>query len=174
MSRNPVSFHGGMMTSLGQIAPSRPHTAHGKSRPNQVAPGPQSPPLPASATEASLRSPVGRPSDEGTARPSMEKRQSTSSAKRLSFTEFTKRLSSTSSLLLVQTNASSGSSREGGEGPGYHSQQHTQVGAGLVPRSSQALRSSMGPSRDRERDDQDNKCGWRGSVGVIGGEGGFL
>lgn len=174
MSRNPVSFHGGMMTSLGQIAPSRPHTAHGKSRPNQAASGPQSPPLPASATETSMRSPVGRPSDEGTVRPSMEKRQSTSSAKRLSFTEFTKRLSSTSSLLLVQTNASSGSSREGGEGPGYHSQQHPQIGVGLVPRSSQALRSSMGPSRDREREDQDNKCGWRGSVGVIGGEGGFL
>ena len=41
------------------------------------------------------------------------KRRSSTSVKRLSFSEFAKRLSSTSSLLLVQTNASSSSGRDG-------------------------------------------------------------
>lgn len=176
MSRNPVSFHGGSMTSLSQAPPLRPHTSHAKSRPNQSAASiPSSPPLPASAIDASGLSSAttvtgGRGSEEGTVRASVEKRQSSSSAKRLSFTEFTKRLSSTSSLLLVQTNASSGSSREGGEGPGFLQQQHQhqQVGG----RASQAYRASMGPPRDREREEHEQKCGWRGSV--IGTEGGFL
>jgi hypothetical protein len=88
----------------------------------------------------------------------------------LSFTEFTKRLSSTSSLLLVQTNASSGSSREGGESQGFSQQQHHMSGS-TVPRTAAGVRTSMGPpSRDRE--EYDNKCGWRSSV--IGTEGGFL
>ncbi|KAK0392377.1 hypothetical protein NLU13_1872 [Sarocladium strictum] len=89
MSRNPVSFHGGIMSSLTQAPPSRPHTAHAKSRPNQAGggSGPASPPLPASATERSGLSSAtnvvrGRPSEEGTVRPSIEKRQSSSSAKR--------------------------------------------------------------------------------------------
>jgi hypothetical protein len=42
-----------------------------------------------------------------------ENRRSETSLKRLSFQEFAKRLSSTSSLLLVQTNASTGSSGSG-------------------------------------------------------------
>lgn len=77
-----------------------------------------------------------------------EKRRSSTSVKRLSFQEFTKRLSSTSSLLLVQTNASSSSGRDG----------------------SRRTSSECGV----EGDDRDKRCGWRGSVGVFGGEGGFL
>jgi hypothetical protein len=90
-----------------------------------------------------------------------EKRRSSTSVKRLSFTDFAKRLSSTSSLLLVQTNASSSSGRdgsrrgssefgeEGGEKSGLR-------GGGL------------------EKENRDKRCGWRGSVGVFGSEGGFL
>jgi hypothetical protein len=110
-----------------------------------------------------------------------EKRRSSTSVKRLSFTEFAKRLSSTSSLLLVQTNASSSSGRDGsrrgsseygveetgererlgirgGGGPGMMGMG---LGLGLEGRS----------ERDRERD---KRCGWRNSVGVFGSEGGFL
>ncbi|KAB5550960.1 hypothetical protein GE09DRAFT_965193 [Coniochaeta sp. 2T2.1] len=95
-----------------------------------------------------------------------EKRMSTSSAKRGSFTEFTKRLSSTSSLLLVQTNASStsaassrGSSDTAGEAQGLR--------GALQPRG---VRS---PTPRTDRDSVDKACNWRGSVGVFG-EGGFL
>lgn len=178
MSRNPVSFHGGSTTSLSQAPPSRPHTSHAKTRPNQIAtPGPSSPPMPSSAIDVSglsltTTAITNRTSEEGTVRPSMDKRKSSSSTKRLSFTEFTKRLSSTSSLLLVQTNASSGSSREGGECPGFHQQQQ-QLSGSAVPRTSQGVRASMVLSpKDQDREEQDMKCGWRGSV--IGTEGGFL
>lgn len=177
MSRNPVSFHGAPMTALMQPPPDRPHTAHARSRPRQ-----QSDPAPPPVPELATRSPglgtlthlhnSSRPSDETTIRPSVEKRQSSSSTKRLSFNDFTKRLSSTSSLLLVQTNASSGSSRSGG-GDVDASNYQAQLG-GIVPRSSPGIRSSIGPPphRDWERDEQDKRCGWRGSVGVLGSDGG--
>jgi hypothetical protein len=95
---------------------------------------------------------------------SAEKRLSTSSTKRLSFTEFTKRLSSTSSLLLVQTNASTASSR--GSGEIEASQQGTPI---ALPRSGQRGSGVTSPPPD-----WDKRCAWRGSVGVFGAEGGFL
>lgn len=79
-----------------------------------------------------------------------EKRRSSTSIKRLSFTEFARRLSSTSSLLLVQTNVSSNSGRGSGR---------TSVDFG------------DGKSGSKNRDDN---CGWRSSAGVFGNEGGFL
>ncbi|KAK4167988.1 hypothetical protein QBC43DRAFT_126713 [Cladorrhinum sp. PSN259] len=108
---------------------------------------------------------------------SATERQSTSSNKRLSFSEFTKRLSSTSSLLLVQTNNSTASSR------GSNSDADPQLPQSpppplhhLHPRAApqphfQHPQSPTSPQsvKDLER------CGWRGSVGVFGGaEGGFL
>lgn len=99
-----------------------------------------------------------------------EKRLSTSSAKRASFTEFTKRLSSTSSLLLVQTNASSASatsSRGSSDATAEGSQQHGLRGA-LQPRR---VRS---PTPRTERESSDKACNWRGSVGVFGAEGGLI
>ncbi|KAK3951222.1 hypothetical protein QBC32DRAFT_166967 [Pseudoneurospora amorphoporcata] len=104
-------------------------------------------------------------------------RHSTSSGRPLSFTEFTKRLSSTSSLLLVQTNNSTGSSRGSSnieaDGEKVQPQQRPQSplqGDKMVPRS-----AGSPPQRSIDREVLDKRCGWRGSVGVFGGaEGGFL
>jgi hypothetical protein len=89
-----------------------------------------------------------------------EKRRSSTSVKRLSFQEFTKRLSSTSSLLLVQTNASSSSGRDGSR--------RTSSEYGL-----EGLEGGL-RSPGVSNENRDKRCGWRGSVGVFGGEGGFL
>lgn len=138
---------------------SRPHTSHSKSRPDLTQRTTSQPHFTFPISEQ----PTAKiPDDSLLQRINHEKRNSTSSTKRLSFNEFTKRLSSTSSLLLVQTNVSGGSSGNEMEAP----QQTTSRGA-LNPRAVPR------PSQDRERDD---RCGgWRGSVGVFGGvEGGFL
>jgi len=98
------------------------------------------------------------------------KRRSSTSVKRLSFTEFAKRLSSTSSLLLVQTNASSSSGREGSR------RTSSEYGADeerIGRRNSVNLRGGTA-SNNADRDARDKRCGWRGSVGVFGSEGGFL
>lgn len=94
-------------------APARPHTAHSKVRPT-VNHRTHSQPyiMPRERSDVPVPSAGKTSSEDGPPRPAGEKRVSASSAQRLSFTEFTKRLSSTSSLLLVQTNASGGSSRE--------------------------------------------------------------
>jgi hypothetical protein len=91
-----------------------------------------------------------------------EKRRSSTSVKRLSFTEFAKRLSSTSSLLLVQTNASSSSGRDGSR------RGSSEYG---VEEATTGMRGGAGPSPISDRS---KRCGWRGSVGAFGGEGGFL
>lgn len=125
-----------------------------------------------SILDLSSRSPR-RPSEDESAmttaktleRNTAENRGSTSSVKRLSFNEFAKRLSSTSSLLLMQTNASStsaNSSRNSEAEP----QQHAARGT-LSPRGAP-------PTPVAERDSPDKRCAWRGSVGVFGGEGGFV
>lgn len=114
----------------------------------------------------------------GRARSSTEHRRSASSVKRLSFGEFTRRLSSTSSLLLVQTNnASGGSSRASNSDidptqlPPQSPPQHLHH---LHPRATATLPQQPQPPpqmSDRERE----RCAWRGSVGVFGGgESGFL
>ncbi|KAK4138662.1 hypothetical protein BT67DRAFT_369560 [Trichocladium antarcticum] len=117
-----------------------------------------------------------------------DKHQSTSSAKRLSFSEFTTRLSSTNSVLLMQANASGGSSRcstsdidapQPPQSPAQHLHrlhpraglQQQQQQQQQQPQQPQQLPQSPPPAvSERER------CGWRGSVGVFGGggEGGFL
>lgn len=106
----------------------------------------------------------------GLQRSSTEKQQSTSSTKRLSFTEFTRRLSSTSSLMLVPTNHSNASS--------FHSepdvQPQQQMSTRLSVQAQARGHSPLPQNTDRDRELQDKKCGWRGSVGVFGGEGGFL
>ncbi|KAK3308090.1 uncharacterized protein B0T15DRAFT_390162 [Chaetomium strumarium] len=109
---------------------------------------------------------------------SAEKRQSASSAKHLSFTEFTRRLSSTSSLLIMQTNASGANSSRASNSdmdlqqPPHSPQQslpHLHPRIGPASPLHQSLPQSPPPASERER------CGWRGSVGVFGGaEGGFL
>jgi hypothetical protein len=122
---------------------------------------------------------------------------STTSAKRLSFTEFAKRLSSTSSLLLVQTNQSSGSARNsrgsnGSSDASFGFGEGAEEGAaagGLQRGLSQSRLSGMGqrkggmagerqePVRLVRGTGEEMRCtpGWRGSgLGVFGGEGGFL
>ncbi len=110
------------------------------------------------------------------------KRRSSSSTKRLSFTDFTKRLSSTSSLLLVQTNNSSSASN--GAASSRNSRQSSEASfvdpdeVVLHRGLSQSRLSGMGNMgmRSGQMNEMDAKrCGWRGSgLGVFGGEGGFL
>ena len=110
-----------------------------------------------------------RPGDDPGAREN--RRQSTSSMKRLSFNDFTKRLSSTSSLLLVQSNTSGGSSRRSSE---IESQSGPPVGGPVAHR---AAPPAPGPHMNRDEQEWDTLrgCRWRGSVGVFGaGDGGFL
>lgn len=144
-------------------SPVRPHTAHAKSRPNANQRTQSTPQLVAAMAKLEVSS--GRIPEDAPVRANADKRLSTSSTKRLSFTEFTKRLSSTSSLLLVQTNASGGSSRGSSE---------VDVQPSSVPRGTLNPRGTGPPPRDRDRDEADRRCGWRNSVGVIGHEGGFL
>lgn len=83
---------------------------------------------------------------------SKEKRASRDSIKRLSFQEFTRRLSSTSSLLLVQSNVS---------------------GSGTSVRTS--YEDGASEQKEGERPGlKSRNCSWRGSVGAFGNEGGFL
>lgn len=137
----------------------RPHTAHSRLRPAAQRTSSQ-PHIPATTLEKSA---ISRVPEDAVTRRNHEKRHSTSDVKRLSFNEFTKRLSGTSSLLLVQTNASAGSSRGSSEIDG--AQQATPPrGGALSPRG-----GALSPSEREER------CRWRGSVGVFGtNEGGFL
>ncbi|CZT07713.1 hypothetical protein WAI453_005166 [Rhynchosporium graminicola] len=93
------------------------------------------------------------------------RRESSTSVKGLSFTEFAKRLSSTSSLLLVQTNNSSSSGRESSE-----------FGDEEFERSNTNMNkiSMRGGDGDLAMQSWDKRCGWRGSVGAFDSEGGFL
>ncbi|KAI0021915.1 hypothetical protein F4780DRAFT_256056 [Xylariomycetidae sp. FL0641] len=134
----------------------RPHTAHSRLRP--AAGRSSSQPHITPPTLDIPSSPIEGIPEEVAKRRSHEKRHSTSG--NLSFNEFTKRLSSTSSLLLVQTNVSAGSSRGSSD---FDSAQQSTPRGNLSPRT-----TSMTPS------ERDERCRWRGSVGVFGKDGGFL
>ncbi len=161
----------------------RPHTGYAKHRPAIAQRTHSQPQLAAAATAPSgnhhstLDVPLSPSSAETssyrTAATVAEKRLSTSSIKRLSFTEFTKRLSSTSSLLLVPTNASAGSqgSRTSGDTDPQQQQQHGATA--LLMRSPNPRGVPLPPPPPPERE-WEKRCGWRGSVGVFGAEGGFL
>jgi hypothetical protein len=105
------------------------------------------------------------------------------STKRLSFTDFAKRLSSSSSLLLVQTNASTASgstrnSRQSSEGS-YEDEEGGPLHRGLSQSrlSGMAAPGTMGGMRSGHGGvlENDPRAHWRNSsLGVFGGEGGFL
>ncbi|KAK9426501.1 hypothetical protein SUNI508_00028 [Seiridium unicorne] len=153
--RTSLSFHADSRAYDNGASILRPHTAHSRMRPVMSPRTTSQPQPPSSPSEI-----PPTPREDVSLRPHHEKRHSTSSVKRLSFNEFTRRLSSTSSLLLVQTNQSNGSNRGSSE---FETQQTT-------PRNGLNPRSTPRPSQQ----DQE-KCNWRGSVGVFGsGEGGFL
>jgi hypothetical protein len=115
-------------------------------------------------------------------------RRSSNSQKRLSFTEFTKRLSSTSSLLLVQTNnpgsGSSRNSRGSSSEASYLADDVEREEKGLQRGLSQSRLSGMMTGGRRENAtaiqaqqiQDDKRCvpAWRGSGLAFGGEGGFL
>lgn len=194
--RSPISYNHEALMALSSNGPSslRPQTGYSKnrSRPTmsqrthsqpQLATIIASSPTTGSALlEASGIVPEDglsslAPGSPPTLQRSTTERLSISSNKRLSFSEFTKRLSSTSSLLIVQTNNSTSSSR------GSNSDADPQVPQSpppplhhlhprAAPQSSyQQPQSPTSPQSVRELE----RCGWRGSVGVFGGaEGGFL
>lgn len=160
ISRSPLSFHADSVSGLTQAPPARPHTAHDKMRRDMSQRSQSTQYLPSSFS-VDMDAGPGKVSDETTPR------QSSSSTKRLSFTEFTKRLSSTSSLLLVQTNASGGSSQRSSE---------VDISSMANPRTSLRPPAPGQPSRNRDQchDEHEKRCSWRGSVGVVGSEGGFF
>ncbi|CAM1508371.1 Fc.00g052190.m01.CDS01 [Cosmosporella sp. VM-42] len=157
VSKTPMGMRADHLT---QAPPMRPHTAHAKSRPNAAQRTQSTPQLTPSMAKLDISASTNKSHEDGAMKSNAEKRQSTSSTKRLSFTEFTKRLSSTSSLLLVQTNASGGSSRGSSE---------IDIQSSSIPRGALNPRGTGPPPRDH-----DGRCGWRNSVGVLGNEGGFL
>jgi hypothetical protein len=158
---SPPTSYSGLRPRTGNSTTAAQY--HRNSRPNSLAPPSRS----ISAT--TIPSLKDAPSASSTNGNLMEKRKSSTSVKRLSFQEFAKRLSSTSSLLLVQsnTNTSSSSGREGSR------RGSSDYGADGEERGLRATVNLRGGSAS-ERDARDKRCGWRGSVGVFGGEGGFL
>lgn len=158
ISRSPLSFHADSAPGLTHAPPARPHTAHAKTR-RDISQRSQSTQYLPSSFNIDMVAGPGRVTEETTPR------QSSCSNKRLSFTEFTKRLSSTSSLLLVQTNASGGSSHGNSENDGNTMASSR---ASLMPPGPRHLSKD----RDRSRDEQEKRCSWRGNVGVV--EGGFF
>lgn len=95
-----------------------------------------------------------------------QQRNSSSSSshggKRLSFTEFTRRLSSTSSMLLVQSNA------EHADAPAPSRRSSTQ------PRGPASALSSPKTDAQPERERGDKCKNWRNNVGMFGPDGTFL
>ena len=166
------AFHGHSSppTNSGRIGTTTSTTTQSQARHNSLA-------LPSRSTSTSAIPKLKDASSSSSATGNSnvkEKRRSSTSVKRLSFTEFAKRLSSTSSLLLVQsnTNASSSSGREGSR---RGSSEYGADGEERGLRASVNLRGgATGGGMGSERDTRDKRCGWRGSVGVFGGEGGFL
>ncbi|KAI1818131.1 hypothetical protein GGS20DRAFT_391720 [Poronia punctata] len=146
--------HGSTYSDSGLTnAPSivRPHSTQSRSRPmaQRTISQPHIPGVPVQIPA----SPGLRQVEEYSVRRGHEKRHSTSDVKNMSFNDFAKRLSGTSSLLLVQSNVSGGSNRGSGD---------------YTPRGSMSPR---GPRTPSERDDN---CRWRGSIGVFGNDSGFL
>ncbi|KAK2679329.1 hypothetical protein RAB80_004510 [Fusarium oxysporum f. sp. vasinfectum] len=156
---------------IPQSPPIRPHTAHAKTRPNPTQRTNSTPQMIANMARLELAAPPSKVSDDSSLRSNGDKRLSTSSTatKRLSFTEFTKRLSSTSSLLFVQTNASGRSSRRSSE----IDLQPSPLPCGTLNPQRIAV-----PTRDQDRDqnsgDVTTRCGWRNSVGVVSRDGTFF
>lgn len=141
----PPSSAGGLRPRAGTTS-----SHHGKGRPLSLA-------LPSRSASAAI---VPTFKDSGSnlkaGSSEKEKRRSSTSVKRLSFQEFTQRLSSTSSLLLVQTNASSSSGR------GSHRTSNDY-----------GTESEDHVSHHSEKESRDEHKHWRSSR-VFGNEGGFL
>ncbi|EFX01227.1 hypothetical protein CMQ_6169 [Grosmannia clavigera kw1407] len=106
--------------------------------------------------------------------------QSATNNKRLSFTDFTKRITtSTSSLLLLQTNASAtglvseADAARSGEVTNARSSERGSLGQGTVHTRHHSISQVVSPPPPPPPPPIGDRCGWRGSVGVLNGEGGF-
>ncbi|SPN99005.1 uncharacterized protein DNG_02044 [Cephalotrichum gorgonifer] len=159
--------------SPAQRTHSQPHLAH---LPQEARP----PPVPSSRQQQYMAE--NENDEDGGGREEARRKQSlqpdSGADKRLTFPEFTKRLSGTGSLLVMQTNSGSGG---GGSGSNRASAEleyrHTAVPP--LPRSSVSARAgASGARRDaagRRDAAEEARCGgWRNSVGVMGTEGGFI
>lgn len=183
ISRNPTSFHANVTPVPTQTPPPmRPHTSNGKARPN-VAHRAQSTHIVPSQHGYGFD--VARVAEEAKRRPSASAvipEHYDQTSKRLSFTEFTKRLSSTSSLLLVQTNVSSASSRRSSDLDSAVTPGASVPRASLRPPTQNNNNSNNNTGdpnlgvvgRDWDEHEQNKRCSWRGNVGVVGTEGGFF
>lgn len=163
-SRNTVSYHADTFKSFGSGEPQRPATGYSTRRPSFPQRINSQACLPGEAT----RSPTSKVQlgEVLTENHIVENRESSSSAKRSSFTDFTKRLSNTSSLLLVQTNNS---------GANNEDETHSRPTSWTPLNAISGTMPSLPKSPHEEKDWENMKrCGWRGSVGVFGSEGGFL
>ncbi|KAK4204254.1 hypothetical protein QBC40DRAFT_104503 [Triangularia verruculosa] len=181
--RTPLSYNHEALMALSSNSGARPQTGYSgnRTRPGMSQRTHSQPQLatimassPSTAAAEDSLSTLAPGSPPPLQRNQTEKRQSNSSAKRLSFSEFTKRLSSTSSLLLVQTNTSNTSSRGSNSDAPEPSvpQSPPQHLHHLHPRA--APPPPLAPQSPTSMSERD-RCGWRGSVGVFGaGEGGFL
>ncbi|KAH6611116.1 hypothetical protein Trco_001136 [Trichoderma cornu-damae] len=158
ISRAHMSFHAGAAPPASQSPPSRPQTAHAKSRLNASQRTQSTPHLNPVSTGGAVEDGASRSADA-------DDRRSGLNSKRLSFSEFTRRLSSTSSLLVIQTNTS-GDDRRGTV--------ETEPQTPSARRPDVSHRDTVPPPRSREWQRQDRWCPWRSSVGVGGHEGGFL
>ncbi|KXJ93049.1 hypothetical protein Micbo1qcDRAFT_160960 [Microdochium bolleyi] len=159
VSRSSLSFHEAQLAENPSIL--RPHTAHPRNRP------PMSPRssthTPSSASPLHVTIPnhaTPKMPDIQSARPHAETRDSTSSVKRLSLNDFSKRLSSSSSLLIVQSNVSGGSNSNHGDN---EVESH--------PTSPRIGTHARGTPNERDANCQKS---WRGSRVFGNSEGGFL
>ncbi|KAJ1329553.1 hypothetical protein MN608_06289 [Microdochium nivale] len=157
VSRSSLSFHEAQLVENPSIL--RPHTAHPRNRPPMSPRSTTHVPSPASPLQVTIPN-HAKPklSDERSARPHIEPRESTSSVKRLSLNDFSKRLSSSSSLLIVQSNVSGGSNSNHGDND-----------VESYPTSPRTGIHARGAANER-----DVNCGWRGSRVFGNNEGGFM
>lgn len=201
-AQRALEYISGRTTPLPHRRPKSPTPPLPTSRPQQPLRSHTTPPVshrterPRSlvVSSSTLRDLLDGPTSTSTA---LKRTSSTStSTKRLSFTDFAKRLSSTSSLLLVQTNASSGSaasSRNSHQSSDGSFGDDNEGGHAILQRGlSQSRLSGMsntGPGQmtmgmamgmrsgnsGTQFTGEDGRPHWRGSgLGVFGGEGGFL
>lgn len=172
ISRTPLSFHADDHAPTSQKPPLRPHTSHSRSRPgagqrasstSQLL-SPTSPPVKAPTT---LVAP-----GEAQLRLTNDQRQSSNGIKRLSFTEFTKKLSSTSSLLLSQSHTTGVNAGNTNTNTNTNTN-NTSINEGEAQVA--GLRTSVAAQRRLPprppRDDHDVRCSWRS---VIDSQGGFV
>ncbi|KAH7033200.1 uncharacterized protein B0I36DRAFT_348292 [Microdochium trichocladiopsis] len=157
ISRSSLSFHEAQLAETPSIL--RPHTAQPKNRPPMSPRSSTQTSIPGSPLHATVPNhATPRGNEDRMVKPHSEVRETSTSVKRLSLNDFPKRLSSSSSLLIVQTNVSASSNSTYGD--------HELESQAISPRTNV---QSRGTPTER-----DSNCGWRGSRVFGNNEGGYL